>query len=160
MIRSFGPILRVLLPSGWAELQNHPPGRVFRAGGGAPGPDGAGGQGGWLRVTVDEPVEVLPDETLDERLWAVLDGVAAADRGQRFHEFAGDSTLGRMVTAAYQHPRFGLVQVWVSGGPRGTVMATYTMSLEATVAQELIDAQGIVESADLAGPLSVPVRVA
>jgi hypothetical protein len=85
----------------------------------------------------------------------VLDQVAAADHGQRFHEFTGDSTLGRMVTAAYQHPRFGLVQIWVSGGPRGTVMATYTMSLEETVAQELIDAQGIVESADLAGPLSV-----
>jgi hypothetical protein len=36
-------------------------------------------------------------------------------------------------------------------------MATYTMSLEETVAQELIDAQGIVESADLAGPLSIPL---
>ena len=156
MNRSFGPNLRVLLPSGWAELHYHPPGRVFRAGCPAESADVAAqeAQGGWLRITVDEPLEVRPGETIDERLWAVLDEVAAADHGQRFHEFTGDSTLGRMVTAAYQHPRFGLVQIWVSGGPRGTVMATYTMSLEDTVAQELIDAQGIVESADLAAPLS------
>ena len=83
------------------------------------------------------------------------DEVITPDHGQRFHESAGDSTLGRLVTAAYQHPRFGIVQVWVSGGPQGTVMATYTMSLEDTVAQELIDAQAIVESADLAGPHAV-----
>jgi hypothetical protein len=150
VIRSFGPILRVLLPGGWTEVQHQTPGRVFQAGGDPPG--------GSLRVTVEEPLEVneAAGETLDERLWAVLDEVAAADRGQRFHEYAGDSTLGRMVTAAYQHPRFGLVQIWVSGGPLGTVMAIYTMSLDETVAQELLDAQGIVESADLAGPLSMP----
>ena len=145
MVRSFGPILRVLLPAGWVERENQPPGRVFIASTERPG--------GSLRVTVDEPLEVRAGETLDERLWAVLDEVAAADHGERFHEFTGDSTLGRMVTAVYQHATFGLVQIWVSGGPKGTVMATYTMSLEETVAQELIDAQGIVESADLDGSL-------
>ena len=153
MIRTFGPILRVLLPGGWTERQYQLAGRVFQAA----AQEGAERPGGSLRVTVEEPLEVMPGETLDERLWAVLDEVAAADRGQRFHEFTGDSTLGRMVTAAYQHPLFGLVQVWVSGGPRGTVMATYTMSFGETVAQELIDAQGIVESADLAAPLSTPM---
>ena len=149
VIRSFGPILRVLLPGGWTEVQYQSPGRVFQAA------QCEGRPGGSLRVTLDEPLEVGPGETLDERLWAVLDDVAAADHGQRFHEYTGNSTLGRMVTAAYQHTRFGLVQIWVSGGPRGTVIATYTMSLDATVAQELIDAQGLVESADLAGPLSI-----
>jgi hypothetical protein len=138
----------VLLPGGWTELPYQSIGRVFQAG-------AEGKPGGSLRVTVDEPLETGRGETLDERLWAVLDAVASPDHGQRFHEFTGDSTLGRMVTAAYQHARFGLVQIWVSGGPRGTVMATYTMSLGETVAQELIDAQGIVESADLAGPLAV-----
>ena len=152
MIRSFGPILRVLLPGGWCERQFQSPGRVFQAGDDQAASDRPGGS---LRVTVEEPVEVAPGETLDERLWAVLDEVITPDHGQRFHESAGDSTLGRLVTAAYQHPRFGIVQVWVSGGPQGTVMATYTMSLEDTVAQELIDAQAIVESADLAGPHAV-----
>lgn len=148
MIRSFGPILRVLLPGGWTEHPYQSIGRVFQA--------GAEGQpGGSLRVTVDEPLEIGPGETLEERLWAVLDEVASPDHGQRFHEFTGDSTLGRMVTAAYQHARFGLVQIWVSGGPRGTVIATYASTFDATVAQELMDAQGIVESADLAGPLAV-----
>lgn len=157
MIRSFGPMLRVLLPAGWAERENQPPGRVFQTKP-HPGPDGADRPGGSLRVTVDEPLEVGAGETLDDRLWAVLDQVAAADKGQRFHESAGDSTLGRMVTAAYHHPRFGLVQIWVTGGPVGTVMATYTMSLEETVAQEMIDAQGIVESADLAGGPTIRTR--
>jgi hypothetical protein len=138
-----GLVLRVLLPEGWAVRENLPPGRVFRA------PAMGERPGGQLRVTVDEPLEVEPGESLDERLWIVLDEVAYSDRGQRFHEFTGDSTLGRMVTAAYHHPRFGIVQVWVAAGRKGTVMATYTMSLEDTVAQELIDAQGIVESADL-----------
>ena len=149
MIGTFGPILRVLLPAGWTEIPHQPPGRVFQAGADRPG--------GSLRITAEEPVDVdvAAGETLDERLWAVLDEVAAADKGQRFHEFTGDSTLGRMVTAAYQHARFGLVQIWVSGGPRGTVIATYASTLDATVAQELMDAQGIVESADLAGPLAV-----
>jgi hypothetical protein len=151
VIRSFGPILRVLLPAGWTECENQPPGRVFLASTERPG--------GSLRVTVDEPLEVLAGETLDDRLWAVLDQVANPDHGQRFHEHTGDSTLGRIVTAAYQHPRFGLVQIWVSGGPKGTIMATYTMSLEETVAQELVDAQGIVESADLGGPLSLPPKL-
>ena len=147
-----GLVLRVLLPDGWVERANMPPGRVFAAG-------DADRPGGQLRVTVDEPLEILPGETFDDRLWVVLDEVAYADSGQRFHESTGDSTLGRVVTAAYHHPRFGIVQVWVSGGRRGTVMATYTMSLDETVAQELIDAQGIVESAELveldpAGPHS------
>src|SRR5688500_5204107 len=73
--RSFGPNLRVLLPSGWAELHYHPPGRVFRAGCPAENPDVVAqeAQGGWLRITVDEPLEVRPGETIDERLWAVLD---------------------------------------------------------------------------------------
>jgi hypothetical protein len=150
VIRSFGPILRVLLPGGWTERENQPPGRVFQASSERPG--------GSLRVTVDEPLEIGEGETLDDRLWAVLDQVAAADHGQRFHEYTGDSTLGRIVTAAYQHVQFGLVQIWVSGGPKGTVMATYTMSLEETVAQELIDAQGIVESADLDGSVVMPRR--
>jgi hypothetical protein len=139
----------VLLPAGWTERPYESPGRVFQAGSEQPG--------GSLRLTVDEPVEIHKGETLDERLWAVLDDVAAADHGQRFHEYTGDSTLGRIVTAAYQHPLFGLVQIWVSGGPCGTVIATYAMRLEETVAQELIDAQGIVESADLSGPLSIPL---
>lgn len=139
-----GLVLRVLLPEGWAERENLPPGRVFYA------PPAGERHGGQLRVTVDEPLDIEPGESLDERLWTVLDEVAYADRGQRFHEYTGDSTLGRIVTAAYHHPRFGIVQVWVTGGRKGTVMATYTMSLEDTVAQELIDAQGIVESADLA----------
>ena len=138
-----GLVLRVLLPDGWAERTNLPPGRVFCA------PRQGERAGGQLRVTVDEPLDVADGENIDERLWTVLDEVAFADRGQRFHEYTGDSTLGRMVTAAYHHPRFGIVQVWVTGGAKGTVMATYTMSLEDTVAQELIDAQGIVESADL-----------
>ena len=140
--------MRVLLPAGWTERPYQSPGRVFQAG-------AVERPGGSLRVTVDEPLEVRPGETLDERLWAVLDEVASPDHGQRFHEFTGNSTLGRMVTAAYQHARFGLVQIWVSGGPRGTVMATYNTSLDEAVAQELMDAQGIVESADLAGGLAV-----
>lgn len=140
-----GLVLRVLLPQGWAERANMPPGRVFSA----PSPD-ADRPGGQLRVTVDEPLEILPGETLDDRLRTVLDEVAYADSGQRFHESTGDSTLGRVVCAAFNHPRFGIVQVWVSGGRKGTVMGTYTMSLEQTVAQEMVDAQAIMESADLA----------
>ena len=138
-----GFVLRVLLPQGWAERMNMPPGHVYGAG----DPSRPGGQ---LRVTVDEPVEVLPGETLDERLWTVLEEIAYADTGERIHKSAGDSTLGRIVTAAFHHPRFGIVQIWVSGGPKGTVMGTYTMYLEDTVAHELVQSQGIMESADLA----------
>jgi hypothetical protein len=59
VIRSFGPILRVLLPGGWTELQYQSPGRVFQA------TPAEGRPGGSLRVTVDEPLEVGPGETLD-----------------------------------------------------------------------------------------------
>ena len=140
MSRPIGLIIRPLLPDDWVERKHDPPGRVYQAAYGRPP--------GELRMSVCPPMALAKGESLDRQLRELIDTIAP-DAGRRVAEHAGESTLGRLYTVLFRNDRAGLLQVWVSAGPKGAVMATFTMGGLETVRQELSDAMAIVESLDL-----------
>lgn len=140
MSEAVGLVVRVFLPEGWSERKFQPPGRLYHADYGNPG--------GFLRVTVHPPVQAPALPELDRILHSLVAGVTQ-DAGRRFFEHTGDSTLGRLYTAAFRNKQAGLLQVWMSSGPKGSVLATYEMGNLETVKDEMMDANAIVESADL-----------
>jgi hypothetical protein len=141
MSRPVGLVIRVFLPEGWVERKHQPPGRLYQAEYGEPA--------GFLRLTVYDAFDAADNAALDARLRAVVTDVAGEDAGRVVYEGTGDSTLGRMYTVVFRNERAGMLQVWMSAGPKGSIFATYEMGGVDTVREEMLDAHGIMESADL-----------
>src|SRR5947208_12432026 len=94
--------IRVLLPEGWRRQYDDGPGRVYRASFGQPS--------GVLRLSACPPMEAEDLEVMERQV-------------QKFHSqsklvsaYEGDSTLGQLTVAVYQHPQYGLVSVMASLG--------------------------------------------
>jgi hypothetical protein len=136
--------IKVLLPDGWARVQDDGPGRAYRAEYGTPA--------GWLRLTLYPPLRDFNTTNLpplDGNPKEIVFSALGDNPGKLLQEAEGDSTLGQLFYWVFKHPKYGIVAVFLSAGGWGTIFGTYEMGGTETVQRELDDALSIMESADI-----------